>query len=189
MSAIFVTGSVGIGKSTLLRRVIDACIHAPKIYGFRTEKVSPEGRTGVTGKVFIYPASGPPIRDNEHCVADILSLNTFNSHVEVFETLGVKLLSDIPHGGIVLMDELGFLESKAPRFCEKVLETLSGDCLVLGAVKPTVIPFLDTIRKHPKVTLFEITEQNRDSSAEELIRVFRAGLLLKNRNSGDIRYD
>ena len=174
MNAIFVTGAVGVGKSTLLRRVIDACAPTRKIYGFHTEKVSSEGKSGTTGKVFIYPAVGPSVQDSDHCVADILALNSFDIHTEVFDTLGVTLLSDIPCGEVVLMDELGFLESTAPRFCEKIMETINGDCLVLGAIKPVAIPFLYAVRANPNVTLFELTEQNRDSVAKEIMRIFRA---------------
>ena len=189
MSAIFVTGAVGVGKSTLLRRVIDTCAPTRNIYGFHTEKVSSEGRSGATGKVFIYPASGLSIQDRDHCVSDILALNSFNMHTEVFDTLGVALLSDIPCGEVVLMDELGFLESTAPKFCEKVMETINGDCLVLGAIKPVAIPFLDAVRANPYVTLFELTEQNRDCVAEEIIQIFRAISKLSNCDSGDNQHD
>ena len=188
MSTIFVTGPVGVGKSTLLKRVIDFCAHESKIYGFCTEKVSDSGRTGSLGKVFIYPALGPPCQDDEHCVADILSLNSFNIHTAVFETRGIALLSDIPQGSVVMMDELGFLESTAPEFCKKVFEIISGNYIVLGAIKPVARPFLDAVRTNPSVSLFEITEQNRDSAAKELISAFRTVLESKENNSGEFPY-
>lgn len=189
MSAIFVTGAIGVGKSTLLRRVISTCTSNRDIYGFRTEKVSASGKAGETGRVFIYPATGQPVWDIEHCVAELTASGSFILHKEVFETLGVALLSDIPNRAIVLMDELGFLESTAPKFCEKVLDTLRQDCLILGAIKPLAIPFLDVVREYPDVTLFGVTEQNRNIVAEELMSVVRATLESANRNSGDIRYD
>ena len=176
MSAFFVTGAVGVGKTTLLRRVIETCIPNREIYGFRSKKVSPAVNVGETGNVFIYPATSLPIIDTTHCVAELLGHGSFIPHTEVFETLGVTLLSGIPNGAVVLMDELGFLESNSPQFCEKVLEVISGDFLIIGAIKPLASPFLDAIRKQPAITLFEITEQNRDEVADEMICAFSAAL-------------
>lgn len=186
MSAFLVTGAVGVGKTTLLRRVIDACVSDREIYGFRTEKVSPAENAGETGKVFIYPATSPPDRDTAHCVAEILEGGSCVPHTEIFETLGAALLSDIPSGAIVMMDELGFLEKAAPKFCEKVLEVISGDFLILGAIKPLSTPFLDAVRKHPAVTLFEITELNRDEVSDEMMLAFSAKLSLNDQNFGEI---
>ncbi len=122
MSAIFVTGAVGVGKSTLLKRVIDACVPTQKIYGFCTKKLTLGSEHGAVGKIYIYPAMEPLIMDDAHCVGEVFDRQGFDIHSEVFETAGAELLDRIPQGSIVLMDELGFLESTSPKFSNKVLE-------------------------------------------------------------------
>lgn len=67
------------------------------------------------------------------------------------------------------MDELGFLESNAPKFCHKVLEVLDGPYTVLGAVKPRNTAFLERVRCHKKVMLYQITENNRNTLYQQMI--------------------
>ena len=189
MQNVFVTGNVGVGKSTLLRRIIDKSAPYQHIYGFCTEKLSPDGKHGDTGKVYIYPASGKCIMQEPYCFADMLGRQNFDLHAEVFDTIGIDLLSDIPCGSIVLMDELGFLESSSPKFCGKVLEILNGDYLVLGAVKPRNIAFLDAVREHPKTALYEVTEQNRDSLFSEIAIEFEKLLAQINYANGSKQND
>ena len=112
MDNIFVTGKVGVGKSTMIRRIIGTCAAAQPIYGFCTEKVSPDGKHGDTGKVYIYPASGKCVSQEQFCFADILARHHFKLHTEVFDSVGIDLLSDIPRGSIVIMDEMGFLKAR-----------------------------------------------------------------------------
>ena len=44
---------------------------------------------------------------------------TMRPFPEVFDTLGVSCLANIPPQSLVVMDELGFLESQAPRFTQR----------------------------------------------------------------------
>ena len=187
MQNVFVTGNVGVGKSTLLRRIIDKSAPSQHIYGFCTEKISPDGKHGDTGKVYIYPASGKCLLQEQYCFADMLGRQHFYLHADVFDTVGIALLSDIPYGSIVMMDELGFLESSSTKFCDKVMEILSGDYLVLGAVKPRRIPFLNAVREHSKTALYEVTEQNRDNLFSEIVLKFENLLSKTNYPNGSIR--
>jgi nucleoside-triphosphatase len=184
VSAFFVTGGVGVGKSTLLNRVIDALEPKQKIYGFRTKKIPLGSDYSGAGEIYIYPAMGQLVRDDAHCVGEVLAPKGLSTHSEVFEGVGVELLTGIPQGSIVLMDELGFLESSAPKFCDKVLELINGDYLILGAIKPRELPLLNAVREHPKTRLFEITEQNRSLAADAVIKAFKAELAAKQPNTG-----
>jgi len=179
MSAVFVTGAVGVGKSTLLGRVIEACGPFRKIYGFRTKKI-PSGKSySGAGRVYIYPAMEQLVMDDAHCVGEVFTRQGCNMHSEVFENLGVELLSGIPEGSIVLMDELGFLESASPKFCNKIMELINGDYLILGAIKPRNLPLLNSVREHPRTKLFEITELNRTLASDVVISAFKAELAAK----------
>ena len=74
-----------------------------------------------------------------------------------------------PRGGIILMDELGFLENDAKVFQSAVLCALDGDTPVLAAVKPKDTPFLRAVRGHENAELVFIDEQNRDALLEKLL--------------------
>ena len=87
----------------------------------------------------------------------------------MFDTLGAQLIESAPKGGIILMDELGFLENDARVFQSAVLCALDGDTPVLAAVKPKDTPFLRAVRGHENAELVFIDEQNRDALLEKLL--------------------
>ena len=167
---LLITGEVGVGKTTLIKKLLEK-IPEDKLYGFYTQKISPDGKWGKTGDIYIFPAPYEEDPKKTHCVAEILGNHQFNLHMEAFEKYGVSLLENIPDGSYVLMDELGFLESKASKFCQKVIELLDRKVCVIGVIKPTHTEFLDKIRSHEKVALYHITEDNRDQLAEDLLQI------------------
>lgn len=169
MKHIVICGERHVGKSTLVRGLL-AENHRP-VSGFLTRM----GHAGADGfhPIHIYPAGSVcRIPTEENHVADCDShRRTVRS--EVFETLGVQYLEGIP-GGIIVMDELGFMESGSPRFREKVLSDLDGDIPCLCVVKARCdVPFLNAVRSHPRVDLYHVTEQNRSELFGELLRRFR----------------
>ena len=67
------------------------------------------------------------------------------------------------------MDELGFMEQDAERFCSRVLELLDGDIPVLATAKSGHdIDFLNKILSHPNADVYYITIENRDELYELL---------------------
>ena len=77
----------------------------------------------------LYPASQK--EDERHNEAANL-VGTCDSrssirHPEVFDTLGAQLIKSAPEGGIILMDELGFLENDARAFQSTVMRALDGE--------------------------------------------------------------
>lgn len=157
---LFISGDVGVGKTTLIHQLLKQ-IPDEKIHGFYTQKESPEGKFGDSGGIYMFSAKKQLQQPVKRCVAEILGSGKFDLHLEVFEEYGVSLLEDIPDGSIVVMDELGFLESQAATFCDKVLEILGRDVIVLGVIKPKHTDFLEKVRNHPLVQLHTITEENR----------------------------
>ncbi len=163
---IFITGERGVGKTTLIHRLVQK-LPKEKCYGFYTEKVSPEGKWGEVGEIEMFSARRP--EGERYCLAKLYGKGKQEIYSEVFENYGVSLLENIPKGSFVIMDELGFLESRSPRFCQKVLEVLDQEVKVLGVIKPKAIPFLETIRKHPNVKVYTLTEENRETLTNELL--------------------
>lgn len=169
---ILICGRRQVGKTTLVNRVIQA-VDRP-VYGFRTKASAPD-ENGVR-HVCMYPAGknvppdGPDDMTPENHIGDtcgkVLSINT-----EVFDRLGVSLIRGAKDDGVLIMDELGFMEENAKDFCGTVLEALDSDVPVLAAVKDADknCGFLEAVRNHPRAELMMIDEENRD----ELFRYVR----------------
>ena len=156
MKHIMICGEIGVGKSTLISRLLENT--ARPVCGYITKSLNV--RDDGYHEIFMY-APG----DEEHAVF-LADCNRRSRHVnlEVFETLGVELLSDIRSDGIIVMDEIGFMEERAEHFTSRVLELLDGSVPVIGAVKSTHpdSAYLNSIRNHPNVELVYINQENRD---------------------------
>ena len=155
---ILIVGSNGVGKSTLIRRLLEG-VPLP-VYGFLTEKEAPV-RAGGAESVYIHSVSGKRTY-TQHNLVGTCSDHHSTRFPAAFER-AVPHLRGIPAGSIVLMDELGVMESDARGFCAAVLECLDGNTLVIAAVRDKKSPFLDSVRAHPQARCFFITPENGDA--------------------------
>lgn len=169
MRPILIVGARDVGKTTLIRRLLSE--NTRPVRGFYTEK-HPTDPSG-THSIYLYPAWVPPEKrtfspNNQVGRWDGQRMQSFP---QVFDILGVTCLTDISSEALVVMDELGFLESKAPRFTQAVLDTLDGPAQVLAAVKDRPdVPFLQAVLAHPNALVFRLTPDNR----QELYHQIRA---------------
>lgn len=166
---IIITGERGVGKTTLLNRLLAQCT-AP-LCGFVT-RGTPRDADGFHS-VHIFSVTeehGEFLAEN--CVG---TSNQREKTVfpQVFDTLGVSFLSAGP-GHMLVMDELGFMERDAMVFRTAVVERLHGDIPVIAVVRMKEDePFLRSILEHPKVCVYTVTPENRDALYEELLSVIR----------------
>jgi len=163
---LFLTGEKQVGKSTLLRRLIDA--RALECAGFETRAFSIDGeRRGFTlhGRVAL-----PPY-ENDCIVCARIGERRSVPVPETFETNGVLILARSLSSGapFILMDELGKLERGAPAFCAQVLACLNGEKRVLGVLQKCDSPLIDAILRREDVTVLTVTADNRDALLESLL--------------------
>lgn len=161
-----IVGERGVGKSTLIRRVL-AELDRP-VSGFETKKETALATEEKGSPVYIYDAGKPHIHTEENLLGWCKN-KRFDSRIEVFDRYAPKLRTPVPAGSIILLDELGFMESQAKEFCAAVLELLDGDVPVIAAVKYKDTAFLQEVRSHPKAKCFWIDAQNRDALYEEVL--------------------
>lgn len=75
--------------------------------------------------------------------------------------------------GIIVMDELDFMESGSPAFCQAVMERLDGNIPVLATVKAggVDVEFLGRVRSHPKAELYMLCPERLDELYNTLLPV------------------
>ena len=161
---ILIIGEIGVGKSTLLRELLGQS--QSQIFGFRTEKTD-DPNTGLS-KIYIHPALGKAMYSEINVVGKATPQGAIG-FPSVFNNLGTKYLKSIPDGSIVLMDELGYLESNAVDFCDAVLRTLDGPNQVFAAVRREETPFLQTVRGHRDALVYRITTENRSTLCKQIL--------------------
>lgn len=153
---ILIVGEIGVGKSSLIQKLTRG-IKKP-LYGFITKKHITD-HSG-NAQVYIHKLSGPPQYGEDNCIGKCTPQGGIGCKA-AFDR-AVQLLTSIPKGSLVMMDELGVLEGCSPMFCKAVMDLLNGPYTVIAAVKTASTPFLNDIRCHPEARIYVISEENRD---------------------------
>lgn len=164
---LFLTGDKQVGKSTLLRRLIEA--RGLDCAGFETQAFYLSGeRRGFTlhGRVDM-----PPYQNDCICCARIEEKRAVPV-LPVFEENGVLILkkslaSPAPY---ILMDELGRLERQADGFIAQIEACLDSDKRVLGVLQKCNSEHVARIAQRDDVTVLTVTPENRQELLELLCR-------------------
>lgn len=166
---ILICGRRRSGKSTLIERLAKE-LKGP-VGGFRT-RMFDENDKGFFPIHIYAPGDMSLERRAENHIGDCNGRER-EINISTFDLRGVELLSGAER--LLIMDELGFMETGSPGFCSKVLEHLDGDGHVLAAVKSDMdTDFLIKVRSHPKAELYMISEENRDELYEKLLPIIRS---------------
>ena len=170
---ILIVGERHVGKSTLIRRLLENTDRP--VCGFITKSL-PADEAGFH-PIYIHPAA-QAVEDRVYTPENLIGTcdtRIHNINRAAFDTYGVQYLTDLPKDGIVIMDELGFMEVSSEAFTAKVLEVLDGDIPVLAAVKTrTDIDFLNTVRAHPNAHVFTATNENWDELFDTLLPILQS---------------
>ncbi|MBQ1821261.1 MAG: ATP-binding cassette domain-containing protein [Clostridia bacterium] len=163
MKHILIVGRNGVGKSTLIRALLDE-IPLSK-YGVITKKEAAYDDGFCPVYIHLYGAEKRYTSENR---IGLCREGKSVAFPEVFDRFSDSMR--FPSDGVIVFDELGFLETDAGRFTAAVMETLDRAPFVIAAVRDKDTPFLRAVRSHPRSVVYQIDEQNRDVLRENLIR-------------------
>ena len=168
MKHILICGKRNSGKTELFERLLKAC--RIQVYGFQSCITAT--REDGFHEIHMFAIEDRERRPTEENLIGICNRRERKVNLPVFETLGVSLLEAKPDG-ILVMDELGFMEAEAPAFVDAVLSRLDGDIPVLATVRAGDLgsDFLDRVRMHPKAALYTVSPEKADALYEELLPV------------------
>ncbi|MBR5287526.1 MAG: hypothetical protein IKU34_02910 [Clostridia bacterium] len=166
---LFLTGDKQVGKSTLLRRLIDA--RQLDCAGFETQAFYMNGeRRGFTlhGRVEM-----PPYENDCICCVRIGEKKAAPVP-EAFSQNGVDILQKSLESAnaYILMDEIGRLESRSEAFCAQVLQTLDGEKRVLGVLQKCSSTLVEQISARNDVTVITVTPDNREELLQTLCEAY-----------------
>jgi nucleoside-triphosphatase len=161
---ILITGLPGSGKTTLIRKLARE-LAALEPAGFFTEDIreggtrrgfrmmSFGGRTGTLAHVDI-PG---PYRVGKYGV----DLSAFESFLGSFPLLE-------PSTRLIIIDEIGKMECLSPRFCGIVTSLLDSTVTLVATIALKAGGYIESVKRRPDVILYELTERNRNSLADDI---------------------
>lgn len=167
MSNLFLTGDIGIGKTTILKETLNK-IDIP-IGGFTTKRV-------IDDPFRIYVVRSLYDNIKESTIAKVDSRDWSREvFIESFSTEILSILKDsIRDRHLIVLDELGFVENDIHSFTSKVYELLDSDKIILGILKDYDCEFLNNIRARDDIIIKNITKNNRDSVLNDVLEILKS---------------
>lgn len=167
---IFLTGEKKAGKSTLLRKALEAENLNPA--GFQTKPYDVNGR--FMGFYLHATKTIPSGYENDIPISVVPKPGMPVAIPEVFDGFGAELLdlakTEEP---LILMDELGNLERNAKRFQRAVTACLESQAHVVGVLQMRDNDMIRSILQREDTAIYTVTLENREALLPELVRRLR----------------
>lgn len=163
---VLVTGRPGIGKTTLIKRLIETSSLSKG--GFYTEEVREKGqRVGFSlitldGKrsLLAHLKTKSPYR-----------VGRYGVDIDTFEAIGVESIRKaISTNDIIIIDEIGRMELFSRKFREVVLQALKTG-RVVATIKKGRGDFIDKIKSRKDVRVLEVNLENRETLSSKLTKI------------------
>lgn len=168
-----IVGERGIGKSTLIRKVLEELQVSPS--GFRTRKENHLADAVHGSPIYFYEVGKPEEQTPDNLIGYCKDQHP-EAYAEAFDRMVPKVEAAVKDSQMILMDEVGFMEASSEKFSSVILSVLDGETPVIAAVKHKKIPFLEAVRNHPNCRCFYITEENRDELYLEVLEFVKEQL-------------
>lgn len=167
MKNVFITGEKGIGKSTLLKKVLEDVDCS--IGGFIQEKVFTE-KTTCFNVISLYN-----LKDSYNIGVYDKEREVLYSNKNIFNFISESvLLKSLGSRDLIILDELGFMEEKAPLFKDTVIKILNSDTPVLGVLKESSTNFIQQIKTREDVQVIRINKYNRNFMKDTILEILKS---------------
>lgn len=166
-TAFLLTGEPRMGKTTLIKQLIDA-IGPDLCGGFYTEEITNSSdRVGFK----CVSVSGESVEIAHVESPSSTRIGRYGMDVEAFEDFAVNLLEDaLSSKKIIVIDEIGFMQMLSASFQKIVQEIICDHRIVLGTIPIESHPEIDKIKYQQEVSIISLNEFNRDTISETLLK-------------------
>jgi nucleoside-triphosphatase len=168
---VLITGRPGCGKTTLVKRFMEASDKA--VGGILSEEIRIAGTR--RGFKIVDIAS-----EKEGILAHVDQregprIGKYRVNLEDLDEIGVKAIEDaLRESEIVIIDEIGPMELKSEKFINAVRQAFESGRDVIATIHyKSRHPVLDEIRGRKDVGLYRIDETNRDGVLKEILELTR----------------
>jgi nucleoside-triphosphatase len=162
---LLITGRPGVGKTTLVMKVVERLRGSVRLAGFITAEVRDLSgeRTGFQ----ILTVEGKQAELARAGYRSSVQVGRYGVNLEAFERLALPELArrDVD---LIVMDEIGKMECASDRFRRTVEDTLDAQVSVLATLGIARLSFLESVRSRPDVELVTLTERNHNALVLEL---------------------
>ena len=167
------TGRPGVGKTTLLRKIA-AGLSGLSIGGFFTQEIRERGsRVGFRVETF----------DGQSGIlahVDFISgprVGKYGVDCNAFDRIGVQALERaVTEASVIFIDEIGKMELFSNRFRSVLASAFETRKPLVATIMAHAHPLTDGLKRREDVLLTEVTPDNRDRLADEIVQTVRRSL-------------
>ncbi|MFC1562896.1 NTPase [candidate division KSB1 bacterium] len=169
---ILLTGKPGIGKTTVIKRVIEK--YKNSIGGFFSEEIREKGiRSGFRIK---------NINGEEGLLSHVginsrFRIGKYSVNVDDIDRIGVNSIDcalNNDNVNIIIIDEIAKMELFSKNFKNAVLRALDSKKIVIAVIQDKDIKFLNRIKERNDVKLICIDYSNRNKVAEDIFKIIES---------------
>lgn len=164
---LLLTGLPGVGKTTVIKKVLALLPSHLKFDGFFTEEVREGGeRLGFQ----IVTADGQRKWLAKKGLPSPHKVGKYGVDVKAIKNVVIPALTRaIKEADLIVIDEIAKMELSHPAFAEIVWECLECPKPVLGVIQRSRLPFIEKVKARDDVWVLEVTHQNRDNLPEKIV--------------------
>jgi nucleoside-triphosphatase len=161
---ILLTGMPGVGKTTLIRKLVEALDRPAR--GFYTEEIREKGkRLGFK----IATLDGREGVLAHETIRGSQRVGRYGVSTADLEAIGIPAITPASPDEIIVVDEIGKMECASEAFKDAAWRALESPNLVLGTIARKGVGFIARVKGRSDVKLFDVTRQNRDHLAGQIL--------------------
>ena len=166
---ILLTGHPGVGKTTMLKGIIERFTHLA-VTGFYTEEIR-ENAIRLGFRAVAMDGSSAVFAHRNFHTGPKNRVGNYGVKPDVLETLVLSHLSpERKAADLIIVDEIAKMELLSMPFRKGLLQALDSDCTLLGTISLKGTGFIKQVKKRDDVELFKITTENRNVLGEQVCR-------------------
>lgn len=165
MKHLLIIGRPGIGKTTLMKRLVTALRGRP-IDGFLTEELREDGeRMGF----WLSPLDGRQVLLAHRHIDSPHRVGAYRINIAVLEEVAIQVIRrGMERAFLLFLDELGKMELYSKRFEQAVQEAFDHGPTVVATASVDPIPWLTNLKRRKDVELVPLSSSNWEAVEEEL---------------------
>ncbi len=161
---IFLTGAPGIGKTTVIKKIMEKCRFPMR--GFYTEEERVEG---IRAGFLMHSLDGKTGYLAHRDIKSPFHIRRYGVSIVNVEKIAAASIA-VHEDKLIILDEIGKMECFSPIFREAALAALDSTNIVIGTITLGGGEFIESIKNRNDIEIIEVTLENRDELPEIIIQ-------------------